>query len=94
MSDILTRWRELRYQGKYDSPLLVDIRKNFTVASSRPVLTFELLPLLRKSRTELVEGMRADTIRLGQQLRHQRPGRSEPERSAVIQGSDRRWRYP
>jgi len=94
MNGILTKWRELRYQGKYDSPLLADIRKNFTVASSRPVLTLELLPMLRKSRTELVEGMRADTARFIERLRPQRQGRSEPERSAIVQGSDRKWRYP
>jgi hypothetical protein len=92
LDSMTKRIKDLR-AGKNDGPFMASFRRNFSTQRGS-IISLELIPRLQKSRGELVEGMRADTLRLSQQLRHQRPGRSEPERSAIVQGSDRRWRYP
>lgn len=85
------RIKDLR-AGKNDGPLMTSFRRNFSMKGD-PIVSLELLPRMQQSRSELIMGLHADTIRLGQQFRPQHQERFEV-RSAIVQGSDRKWRYP
>ena len=86
-----SRLRQLRY-GRLDSPFLADIRKNFTVAGSRPVFTLELWPRLKKSREEFVVGSKTQLDNIRQQLTSRRQAHEAVEASGIPQRSDRRFR--